>query len=598
MIHPRSFDPAPSSFLDEAVVIVRAAGAMIRAEFHREGGPRAHGPDKAPIDIEVESFLREHLLELHPCDWHGEELPQRSQGHADRWVVDPQDGTRSFLKRLRGPAISVALLREERPILAIVFAPTAPDDDGDLFAWAEGLPATRNGVALPPLPTGRSSLDASAVVAMNETAGDYALANHRAFAPAGMLAVPSIAYRLALAAAGEADVAVSIAGGLDSYDVAAGHALLEAVGGRALQLNGRPLLHARGACFQGCVGGLADLVEEAVRRVNAISRTARVPRNRARPKHRLAEPDRLSRAQGVLLGQCVGDALGAQVEFSTPAEIRRLHPGGVTELRPGGTWGLIAGQITDDTEMALALARSLVAEGGFRPDAVGRAYVAWGDSHPLDIGTTTRMGLSAIEGRGRPNLDSQANGALMRVSPIGIAAGRCDRAADWARQDAMLTHPNPICVEASAVFAAAIAAGLAGAGPREMWRMAVDSTTDSVVGACLLAAREGGPKDATRHQGWVLVALWNAFHRLLSGRSFEVALVETVGMGGDTDTNAAICGALLEAAQGREAIPLRWRRQILGCRPVAMPGVRHPRPTACWTDDALELAEALVTCAD
>lgn len=596
MIPTRSIQPTPASLLEDALVIVRAAGEMIRAEFHRDGGPRALGPGKAPIDTEVEGFLQEHLLALHPCDWHGEELPRRSHGHADRWVVDPQDGTRAFLKGLRGPAISVALVRGDCPILAIVFAPTAPDNRGDLFAWAEGLPVTRNGMVLAPLPATRSAFDASTVVAMNETAGDYALVNHRAFAPAGVLAVPSIAYRLALSAAGEADVGVSITGGLDSYDVAAGHALVEAVGGRVLQLDGQPLVHARGAYFNGCVGGRSDLVEEAVRRVNAISVSGRVPRKPARPKRRIAEAERLSRAQGVLLGQFAGDALGAQVEFKDPDTIRQLHSQGVTELRPGGTWSLVAGQITDDSEMALALARSLVGEGYYYPEAVGRAYVAWGASHPFDIGTTTRMGLSAIEGRGRPNRESQANGALMRVSPIGIAARSWKRAAVWARQDALLTHPHPVCVEASAAFAAAIAAGLEGLRPEEMWKVAHEITEDETVRECLLKARENGPRDATRNQGWVLIALQNAFHRLLSKQPLETALVDTVMMGGDTDTNAAICGALLGAAQGREAVPLRWRRQILGCRPVKMAGVRHPRPTTYWTDDALELAEALVTC--
>jgi hypothetical protein len=62
-----------------------------------------------------------------------------------------------------------------------------------------------------------------------------------------------------------------------------------------------------------------------------------------------------------------GDALGSAVEFRTAADIARDHPRGVTTLTDGGTWNLIAGQPTDDSEMALALARSLVARGGFKP---------------------------------------------------------------------------------------------------------------------------------------------------------------------------------------------------------------------------------------
>ena len=70
------------------------------------------------------------------------------------------------------------------------------------------------------------------------------------------------------------------------------------------------------------------------------------------------------------MGQLAGDALGSLVEFQTPESIARQYPNGVRELVDGGTWGTIAGQPTDDSEMALALARSLVKLGGFDADAV------------------------------------------------------------------------------------------------------------------------------------------------------------------------------------------------------------------------------------
>jgi len=111
---------------------------------------------------------------------------------------------------------------------------------------------------------------------------------------------------------------------------------------------------------------------------------------------------------------------------------------------------------------------------------------------------------------------------------------------------------------------------------------------------CLIKAREAPPPDFARHQGWVLTAFGNAFHRLWIGQPFAEALVETVMAGGDTDTNAAICGALLGAAEGRDAIPPAWRAQVLSCRAVAGRGVVHPRPADYWADDALELAEALL----
>lgn len=74
-----------------------------------------------------------------------------------------------------------------------------------------------------------------------------------------------------------------------------------------------------------------------------------------------------------------------------------------------------------------------------------------------------------------------------------------------------------------------------------------------------------------------------------------VTAVETVMAGGDTDTNAAICGALLGAVHGVDSLPEQWRAAVLSCRLEAgLPGVRHPRPREYWPNDALELAAELL----
>jgi ADP-ribosylglycohydrolase len=107
------------------------------------------------------------------------------------------------------------------------------------------------------------------------------------------------------------------------------------------------------------------------------------------------------------------------------------------------------------------------------------------------------------------------------------------------------------------------------------------------------AAKGNPPGDYFTHQGWVLVALQNAFYCLKSF-DFEEALVHTVGCGGDTDTNAAITGALLGSLHGRENVPARWIFPVLACRPLAECGALRPRPIEYWPDDILELAEALL----
>jgi ADP-ribosylglycohydrolase len=238
---------------------------------------------------------------------------------------------------------------------------------------------------------------------------------------------------------------------------------------------------------------------------------------------------------------------------------------------------------------------------------VAAAYGAWYASHPFDKGGTTTQALSAAAaaGSGKANAarsaaspDSQANGALMRCAPIGIWARDAEEAAAAAREDAALSHPHPVCQAASAAFIAAIATGIAGGDRDAMLYAAYTAVPEpeaSVVRDRLdLAKRGEGPGEFTHHQGWVLIAFQNAFRHLASGTPIEDALIETVGEGGDTDTNAAICGALLGASQGSAAIPVRWTTAVLACRPLAEEGAKQPRPARYWPDDVPLLAEALL----
>jgi len=93
----------------------------------------------------------------------------------------------------------------------------------------------------------------------------------------------------------------------------------------------------------------------------------------------------------------------------------------------------------------------------------------------------------------------------------------------------------------------------------------------------------------------VLIALRNAFWQLLHAPSLEAGISHTVMRGGDTDTNAAIAGALLGAVHGASAVPARWTETILSCQPTAgRAGVNRPRPKPFWPVDALLLARRLV----
>jgi len=312
----------------------------------------------------------------------------------------------------------------------------------------------------------------------------------------------------------------------------------------------------------------------------------------------LRQEEMLERAQGCLLGQLAGDALGSLVEFQTPADIRRKYPNGVRKLADGGTWNTIAGQPTDDSEMALLLARMLADQGRYDPAEAMEVYTFWLDSGPFDCGITVAGGL-----RGRPNPDSQANGAMMRISPLGILGAKYDltQVADWARQDAAITHPHPICQQANALFTMAIAHVInQGCNTQNLYQQIVSWAEGINADANLLNAVRGAveapPADYVHQQGWVLTAFRNALWQLLHAPNLEEAVVDTIMRGGDTDTNAAICGALLGAVHGRKAVPGQWIESLLKCRPAAgQPNVRHPRPECFWPVDALELAKRLIS---
>ena len=302
----------------------------------------------------------------------------------------------------------------------------------------------------------------------------------------------------------------------------------------------------------------------------------------------------LSRAQGCLLGQIAGDSLGSLVEFRDASAIRALYPEGVRELADGGEWTTLAGQPTDDSEMALALARSLVRNTGFSIEDVHTSYMRWKKSRPFDMGNAIRCGLE-----GNPILDSQANGALMRVSPLGIFGWKMEpeALAKLAAEDARLTHPHRICRQVSGLYATAIAEAIREEiAPRTVYdRIAARAErwkVDRAIRERIEQAKSRRPPEYCDQMGWVLTAFQNALYQLLHDRTLEQAVIETVHCGGDTDTNGAICGALLGAVYGREAVPEQWVNCIDQCRPTEE--TTQPRPKEYWPDDALRLAEQLL----
>lgn len=571
--------------LDDLLDLARAtalrAGAMLRDEFHREGGPRHTSPHDAWIDAEAERLIRDLLLARTPeFAYLGEELGPAGQTPGPGtplWLIDPNDGTSDFIRGYRGPSVSIALVRDGEPLLGVVYAYSAPDDDGDLLEAVAGGPLRRNGriverdwpeeasegcVLLAPVSAERAPSTAAGL-----------------FAPCRFRSVSSVAYRFAMVAAGEGDFALSLHG-TNYWDVAGSHALLRAAGGDLFDDRLQPLRYpadGTGRCGTAVFAGARRFVEGyAGRPFSRKPPPALAPRPVVR---RVREAGLLRRAQGLMLGLVAGDSLGALVEF-------QQNPKPVRDLVDGGVWNLLAGQPTDDSEMALALARMLIARRRFSPTLALQAYQGWLETGPFDAGHTTRAGLQGV-----PNPHSQSNGSLMRIAPMAIFA-QPEEAGALAARDAALTHPHPVCLAATSVYASAASfavhrGGTAGATFRHALETAAALGVPPEVFEALQRAEYEPPADYYSQMGWVLVAFQNAFHQLLHAPSAEAAIIDTVAKGGDTDTNAAVCGALVGAVHGRESIPVRWQRAILSCR--------SPRPEACWPADVFTLAEQLLT---
>jgi fructose-1,6-bisphosphatase/inositol monophosphatase family enzyme len=306
-------DDLPRRVLADVIAAVEEGGRMLAAEFSRPEGPRG-GEHKAPIDKEIELMLRPILLSLVPGRFIGEEAGViEAPGAAYVWAVDPQDGTKAFGEGRRGSAVSVGLLHKGVPVLGVVLAPTSPDRGPDMIAWAEGMTSIlRNGAAVTHDLTEAALADGE-IVLLNHTSGLRPLTASGRVAPARFVPMPSIAYRLARIAVGDAVGTMSL-NTITTLDYLAGHALLRAVGGVLTDGAGTPVVYdALGDSEAvGCFGGAPDAVAAMARRA---WRGSSEPRRDWRVKlgwPRAVENAALDRAVGAMLGMLIGDSSDGQ----------------------------------------------------------------------------------------------------------------------------------------------------------------------------------------------------------------------------------------------------------------------------------------------
>ncbi len=283
------------------------------------------------------------------------------------------------------------------------------------------------------------------------------------------------------------------------------------------------------------------------------------------------------RAAGVLLAAAAGDALGAGYEFSHPA------PGTPIDMIGGGPFNWAPGEWTDDTAMTVAIAE-IAATGvdigrGAGLDAVAAQFVRWYDTDPTDIGNQTRSVLSTrpadaaamtAQARSLPG-HTAGNGSLMRTAPVALAYLDDEQGClDAAAAVSDLTHADPTAAQACQLWCHAIRiAVLTGTFDGVRGFLAIAPTEVADHWRPLLDQAESGNPTDFANNGWVVHALqtawWAITHTDDTGpEQLQHALEAAVLAGGDTDTTAAIAGALLGARWGAAAVPDRWRRILHG----------------------------------
>ncbi len=264
------------------------------------------------------------------------------------------------------------------------------------------------------------------------------------------------------------------------------------------------------------------------------------------------------RARSAFIGMAIGDALGATVEFMTASEIASKY-GTFRDIVGGGWLRLKPGQVTDDTEMALCIARAIVKNQGWSLEAVADNFAAWLKSRPVDCGDTCRKGIRAYLLHGQlvspPNEWDAGNGAAMRLLPAALFSIPDEELLKkYVLEQAHITHNNPLSDAACLCLGRLLHMALCGAEKSRLRR-----TADGLVTRYPTFAFEPYRGLAT---GYVVDTMQTVCHWFFRGRSFEECLVGTVNQGGDADTTGAICGMLAGAYYGMAAIPKRWIKKM------------------------------------
>ena len=283
-----------------------------------------------------------------------------------------------------------------------------------------------------------------------------------------------------------------------------------------------------------------------------------------------------------LVGCAIGDALGNPFEMK-PASSPMFETWAGDFIEGGTFWWGQPGQYTDDTLMSLALSASLLEKNGYDPEDAAKKYLAWMESgNTRGIGGTTATALHRVKNgvvwtesgltHNPDGTPTGGNGTAMRASPIGIFYRHdLTKLLEVAMTDASITH-NSLEPKMGSIAVALGTALLANRthDPETVLDEVTSVLSDSYVKARLQLAQhhmlEGtDPKVALVEigtEGYVPATVGAAFYCLARTYDFRGAVEMAVRAGGDTDTTAAIVGALAGSFYGLESIPEEFRYRV------------------------------------
>lgn len=272
----------------------------------------------------------------------------------------------------------------------------------------------------------------------------------------------------------------------------------------------------------------------------------------------------------------VGDALGAPFEFGRANAFGHRFPVRLlldpSEMVGGGQWE--AAEWTDDTQMALLVADSLLDRSGLDEADLYSRFVEWCRSSPKDVGIQTRSVLAS----GRPWQSAASehfarvgkgagNGSLMRALPGALYFAGADRAvsADAARRISALTHGDPAAGEGCVLYHELVRVALQGDNPLDAMddALALVKAEHRDQWTPYVAAGYDPLRDPMSN-GAVWPALGAAVWALRTTSTFDDALRAAIDLGNDTDTVACIAGGLAGAVYSIGAIPSRWTTYLHG----------------------------------